>query len=104
MAAVVTRVRRVDPVRPEPAVLRIAAQTLRAGGVVACPTETFYGLAAGLSSVAGVARVFSVKGREATKPILVLVDSTVMVESLAEKVSDTARALMARHWPGALTL
>lgn len=100
----VTRVRRVDPIRPEPGVLETAAATLRAGGVVGFPTETFYGLAAGLSSAVGVARVFGVKGREASKPILVLVDSAAMVDALAQTVSDTARALMARHWPGALTL
>ena len=100
----ITRVHRVDPIQPRPSVLEQAADTLRTGGVAAFPTETFYGLAAAISNADAVARVFSVKGREATKPILVLIDSPVMVESLAAVVSHSARSLMARHWPGALTL
>jgi L-threonylcarbamoyladenylate synthase len=101
---VVTRVLRVDAARPAAGVLDAGAQSLRGGGVVAFPTETYYGLGAAISSTTGVARVFDVKARPATKPLLVLVDSTAMAESLAAAVSDIARALMARHWPGALTL
>lgn len=100
----VTRVLRVDAERPDARALAAAAAAVRAGGVVAFPTETFYGLGAAASSAAGVARVFAVKGRPEGKPLLVLVDSVAMAESLALTVSDTARALMARHWPGALTL
>jgi L-threonylcarbamoyladenylate synthase len=100
----ITRVVRVDAARPDAQVLAAAAAAVRAGGVVAFPTETFYGLGAAASSAAGVARVFAVKGRPEGKPLLVLVDSMAMAESLALSVSDTARALMARHWPGALTL
>lgn len=48
--------------------------------------------------------MFDVKGRPDDKPLLVLVDSLAMVEMLAAEVSAGARALMTRHWPGALTL
>jgi L-threonylcarbamoyladenylate synthase len=51
-----------------------------------------------------VRRVFEVKGRPDGKPLLVLVDSVAMADTLALEVPDAARALMARHWPGALTL
>jgi L-threonylcarbamoyladenylate synthase len=104
MAAVATRVLRIDAARPEASVLDAAAARLRGGGLVAFPTETFYGLGAAISSETGVARVFQVKGRPTSKPLLVLVDSTAMAASLATVVSDTARALMARYWPGPLTL
>ena len=99
-----TRVLAVDPARPAPAALNAAATVLRRDGVVAFPTETFYGLAAAATSPGGIARVFSVKGRPETKPVLVLVDSIAMAESLAREISPVARALMATHWPGALTL
>ena len=99
-----TTVIRVDPARPAGDVLDSAVATLRGGGIIAFPTETFYGLGAAFSSAPAIARVFEVKGRDAAKPILVLVNSTAMAESLTSRVPDRARALMARHWPGALTL
>jgi L-threonylcarbamoyladenylate synthase len=104
MMAVVTRVLPIDSTRPAASVLDAAAASLRGGGLVAFPTETFYGLGAAISRAPAVARVFEVKGRPATKPLLVLVDSVAMAESLAAPMSGTARTLMARHWPGALTL
>jgi L-threonylcarbamoyladenylate synthase len=51
-----------------------------------------------------VARVFNVKGRPETRPVLVLVDSIDMAGRLATDLPDAVRALMARHWPGPLTL
>lgn len=71
---------------------------------MAFPTETFYGLGANAMEREAVTRVFQVKGRPESKPLLVLVDSVKMVESLALEVSDLARRLMAAHWPGPLTL
>jgi L-threonylcarbamoyladenylate synthase len=93
----------VDPSNPEPAALTRAAAVLRGGGLVAFPTETFYGLGAAADDPAAVRRVFRVKGRDEGKPLLVLVDSLAMAERVAE-VTARARELMARHWPGALTL
>lgn len=81
-----------------------AAAVLRADGLVAFPTETFYGLGAAALRPAAVRRVFEVKGRAEGKPLLVLVDSIAMAERLATTISPRARELMARHWPGALTL
>ena len=70
---------------------------------MAFPTETFYGLGAAADDPAAVRRVFGVKGRDEGKPLLVLVDSIAMAETVAE-VTARGRELMARHWPGALTL
>ena len=98
-----TRLLRVDPSSPERAALAAAAAALREGGVVAFPTETFYGLGAAARLAAAVRRVFALKGRPEAKPVLLLVDGVAMAESVAE-VTGEARALMARHWPGALTL
>ena len=98
-----TRVIRVDPAAPDGAVLGEAAAVLKHGGVVAFPTETFYGLGAAALDRRAVRRIFELKGRPETKPLLVLVDSIVMAGTVAE-VGARARALAARHWPGALTL
>jgi len=97
------RVVQVDPMAPAPAGLRAAADVLRAGGAVAFPTETFYGLAAAALDPASVKRIFALKGRPDSRPLLVLVDSVAMAETVAH-VADPARALMDRYWPGALTL
>jgi L-threonylcarbamoyladenylate synthase len=97
------RVIAVDPGAPTRAALRAAADILRAGGVVAFPTETFYGLAVAALDPASVKRLFALKGRPESKPLLVLVDSVAMAESVAH-VSQAALAMMAHYWPGALTL
>ena len=98
-----TRVLAVDPLAPDATAVAQAARVLANGGVVAFPTETFYGLGVAALDAAAVRRLFALKGRPESRPILVLVDDPARVGALAE-VSDTARALMARHWPGALTL
>lgn len=99
-----TRLRAVDPQRPDVHAIAAAAAVIEAGGLVAFPTESFYGLGADALDTEAVARVFEVKGRPEHKALLVLVDSIDMAAGLAARVSDGARALMARHWPGPLTL
>jgi L-threonylcarbamoyladenylate synthase len=99
-----TRVLTVHPVTPAPATLGEAAAVLRGGGLVAFPTETFYGLGARALGAAAVRRIFEAKGRPESKPVLVLVDSVAMVDVVALEIPRQARALMAAHWPGALTL
>lgn len=99
-----TRVVPVDPERPDREVMRAAGAVVAAGGLVAFPTESFYGLGADALDAGAVARVFAVKGRPEDKPVLVLVDGVEMAAGLAAAVPDGARALMARHWPGPLTL
>ena len=94
----------VDASHPVASALETAARLLRARGLVAFPTETFYGLGANALDEAAVARVFHAKGRPADKPLLVLVDSLEMVARVARDVPALARQLMARYWPGALTL
>jgi L-threonylcarbamoyladenylate synthase len=100
----VTRLVLVDPVTPPAPVLAEAAAVLRAGGLVAFPTETFYGLGAVAMEAVAARRVVAVKGRPDGKPLLVLVDSPAMVGVVAREISPRARELMARHWPGPLTL
>ena len=99
-----TRTCPVDLSHPEPSVIQEAASLLRQGKLVGFPTETFYGLGANALDQEAVASVFRVKGRPESKPLLILVDSVRMAESLALEVTDVARKLMATYWPGPLTL
>jgi L-threonylcarbamoyladenylate synthase len=76
---------------------------LRAGGVIAFPTDTSYGLGADPFNESGVRRIFEIKGRPEDKPVLLLVNSVEMARSVAF-VSDKALAVAERFWPGSLTL
>jgi L-threonylcarbamoyladenylate synthase len=99
-----TQVVRVDAAAPEPDAMREAAQRLRDGGLVAFPTETFYGLGASGLDAAAARRVFAAKGRPVSMPLLLLVDGRAMAATVVAEMSPRAQALMDRHWPGPLTL
>jgi L-threonylcarbamoyladenylate synthase len=76
---------------------------LRAGGVIAFPTDTAYGLGADPFNEGAVRRIFEIKRRSETKPILLLVNSMEMASRVAT-LSDKAMALAERFWPGPLTM
>jgi len=84
--------------------VRRAAEILRAGGLVAFPTETVYGLGADASNAEAVARLYAVKGRPAEHPVIVHFADAAAAFSWAREVPDSARALAAKFWPGPLTL
>jgi len=81
-----------------------AVAILKRGGLVAFPTETVYGLGADAASDAAVARIYRVKGRPAGHPVIVHIDAAAKLGDWALEVSDSARILAARFWPGPLTL
>lgn len=81
-----------------------AADLLRAGELVAFPTETVYGLGADASNPAAVARVFAVKGRPAGHPLIVHLASADEVGDWASEFPPAARRLAQAFWPGPLTL
>jgi L-threonylcarbamoyladenylate synthase len=84
--------------------VRRAAEILRAGGLVAFPTETVYGLGADASSAAAVARLYAVKGRPADHPVIIHLDSLERALAWARDVPTDARLLAEHFWPGPLTL
>jgi len=86
-----------------PEEILFAAQALQRGEVVAYPTETFYGLAVNALDELALARLRQLKGR-GEKAISVLVLGDAMIERLCRTIPAAARKLMARHWPGALTI
>ncbi|MEU9145426.1 L-threonylcarbamoyladenylate synthase [Streptomyces sp. NPDC048349] len=81
-----------------------AAGVLRAGGLVAFPTETVYGLGANAEDPAAVARIFQVKGRPPSHPLIVHIGGAEQLGDWVEDVPATARLLAERFWPGPLTL
>lgn len=91
-----------DP--PPPEVVDAVADALRAGGVVVLPTDTVYGLAVDPVVPGATDRLYAMKGRPADVPIAVLVASVDQARVLADPVPVSATRLVARHWPGALTV
>ncbi len=84
--------------------VRRAAQLLRAGGLVAFPTETVYGLGADAGSDKAVARLYVVKGRPADHPVIIHFASPDEAFMWAREIPPAARELGQRFWPGPLTL
>ncbi|WP_030345949.1 MULTISPECIES: L-threonylcarbamoyladenylate synthase [unclassified Streptomyces] len=81
-----------------------AAGVLRAGGLVALPTETVYGLGADAENPAAVSRIFQVKGRPPSHPLIVHIGGAEQLDDWVEDVPATARLLAETFWPGPLTL
>lgn len=81
-----------------------AAEILRAGGLVALPTETVYGLGANALDRAAVESIFAAKRRPAWDPVIVHIADLAMLEGLVAEVPEAARKLMKAFWPGPLTL
>jgi L-threonylcarbamoyladenylate synthase len=87
-----------------PAAVEEAVMVLQRSGVVAFPTETYYGLAVDPTDALALARLFTLKQRPESKPLLLLIDQ---LEQLAEVVSEVPkeyRRLIEMFWPGPLTL
>ena len=84
--------------------IQAAADILRAGGLVAVPTETVYGLAADATQERAVQANYVAKGRPETKPLNVLVDGMPMVETVCRDIPEDAYKLVQAFWPGPLTM
>ncbi|MDP9172109.1 MAG: L-threonylcarbamoyladenylate synthase [Acidobacteriota bacterium] len=84
--------------------ISLAAELLRAGRLVAFPTETVYGLGANALDATAVARIFEAKGRPRSSPLIVHVENAAMARELALNWSETAAKLAAKFWPGPLTI
>lgn len=81
-----------------------AAKILRAGGLVAFPTETVYGLGANALDREAVLRIYAAKGRPSTSPLIVHVSDAAMLNAVVNTWPATAQKLAERFWPGPLTL
>lgn len=81
-----------------------ASTCIREGGVVAFPTETYYGLGVDPFNAKAVDKLYTLKGREPQKPIALIVSDISMLEHVTENIPDIYHALMLNFWPGPLTL
>src|ERR1700720_2595784 len=88
----------------DPGEIAHAPRLLRAGRLVAFPTETVYGLGANALDAEAVARIYAVKRRPATSPLIVHIASIEMAQSLVSNWPEIADRLALRFWPGPLTL
>lgn len=94
---------RIDQGCPEGAFVR-CRETIRRGGVVVYPTDTFYALGVDPTNAAAVERLFQAKGRKSDQPILLLLRDRSEVGRWAAEAGPEAERLMQQFWPGPLTL
>ncbi|MCH8070624.1 MAG: threonylcarbamoyl-AMP synthase [Proteobacteria bacterium] len=84
--------------------LETIQSVLDSGGVIAFPTDTFYGLGADPFNPEAISKIFRIKQRPADKPLLVLIHSPDQVDRLTDQITPLAKLLMRSFWPGSLTL
>ena len=84
--------------------MRLARTAIGRGDLVVVPTDTVYGLAADAFSPAAVQKLVEAKGRTRQAPPPVLIPGIPTLDALAESIPDEVRALVAKYWPGALTI
>jgi L-threonylcarbamoyladenylate synthase len=99
-----TKVLHVSPENPESDIIGRAADVLRAGGLVAFPTETVYGLGADVLNLDAVRKVFEAKGRPSDNPLIVHIATAAQLEDIIDEMPEKGRALADAFWPGPLTL
>ena len=99
-----TKLLAVKTARKEDEGIMAAAELLKAGGLVAIPTETVYGLAANALDGRAVRRIFAAKGRPQDNPLIVHIAKRETLESLVTRVPPSAVTLADRFWPGPLTM
>ena len=97
---------KVKPSNPESWESMIAEtqKVLKGGGVIAFPTDTFYGLGANPYNTKAVDKIYSIKGRDPEKPLLLLIDSILKLAGLVEEISEASAKLIESFWPGPLTM
>lgn len=84
--------------------LRKAADLIRAGGMVAYPTESFYGLAVNAADEEAIQRLFAIKKRRSDHPVLILIHSIEVLDQCVASIPEMAHKLIRQFWPGGLTL
>ena len=97
---------KVKPSNPESWESMIAEtqKVLKGGGVIAFPTDTFYGLGANPYNTKAVDKIYSIKGRDPEKPLLLLIDSILKLDDMVEEISEASAKLIESFWPGPLTI
>ncbi len=98
-----SNIRRINPLDPEPEILKEALQVLRNNGIIMAPTETKYGLLARIDSAETVKKVYDIKSRPLSKPTAIFVRSNDELKHFAE-INPIANTIAREFLPGPLTL
>ena len=85
-------------------IIKKTQKVLNDGGVIAFPTDTFYGLGADPYNKDAVNKIYEIKNRDRNKPLLLLIDSVVKLDKLVEEPSEASIKLIDTFWPGPLTM
>jgi L-threonylcarbamoyladenylate synthase len=88
----------------EEEIIAKAIEILTGGGIIAYPTETFYGLGADATNEKSIGKIFVAKGRDFKNPVSLIIGQSDDIDPLVRDVPETAKKLMAGFWPGALTI
>ncbi|MFH1124723.1 MAG: Sua5/YciO/YrdC/YwlC family protein, partial [Pseudomonadota bacterium] len=98
------RVLKADNGESREAALKAAKEVILSGGLVAVPTESFYGLAASVTDEKAIHRLMAAKRRPEDNPILILIPSTDLLKDYVAAIAPVAIKLIKRFWPGGLTM
>lgn len=99
-----TQIVSVNKDKPEKEKIRKAAKVIKAGGLVAFPTETVYGLGGNALDAEVAKKIYAAKGRPQDNPLIVHIYSLIQLEELVKEIPAKARMLMEKFWPGPLTI
>jgi L-threonylcarbamoyladenylate synthase len=102
--AVKTRIIKIDPNLVELGKIKIVAKVLQEEGIIAYPTDTFYGLGASCFSEKAIKRIYHLKKREPAKPISIIISDINTVREIAKDIPSLFWKIAAEFWPGPLTL
>ncbi len=94
----------INPDHPEQDLIDRAVTILKEGGVIAYPTETFYGLGADAANEAAIEKIFTIKGRPSNNPVALIAGREEDIWPLVAEIPSAAQRLMKAFWPGPLTL
>lgn len=104
MGCMKTIIEKIDKRNIDEQVMERAGAILRAGGLVAFPTETVYGLGANALDEEAAKKTYAAKGRPSDNPLIVHIADVEALDEIVEEVSEKARKVIERFWPGPLTL
>ena len=98
------KILKVDPVNPEPAIIKRAVKSIKNNKIVVFPAQCIYGLAVNALNEQALKKVFKFKKRSFDKPVLILISNKKMLKNFVRFIPKTAQKLIKAFWPGDLTL
>jgi L-threonylcarbamoyladenylate synthase len=102
--AVNTKIIKINPAHVEPDKIKMVAKVLKEEGMIAYPTDTFYGLGASCFSEKAIQRIYRLKKREPSKPISIIISDTNMAREIAKDIPSLFWKMADEFWPGPLTI